>query len=188
MKKVLIVAMMLTIVTGYAEGIKDGTPAIRMTKFEFLDVKKGYQLTLKDSQGVILHKEVISGQGKYAKHFDLTALEDGYYTIELDKDVEILVKPFKIDANKVTFLTYRDSRVFKPMARLDNNQLYVSQLALDNEPLKVELYYNDEIIYKDELEGDKILERVYALSKEQKGDYYIRMTSGKRRFAEHFTL
>ncbi|KJD31318.1 hypothetical protein PK35_15270, partial [Tamlana nanhaiensis] len=50
-------------------------------------VKEGDQLTIIDNNGVVLYKEVIEKAGNYQKAFDLTALPDGNYVFELEKDL-----------------------------------------------------------------------------------------------------
>lgn len=187
-KKMLFVAMLLTVVTGYAKEFKNDNPNNVITTFKFLDVKKGHQLILKDHEGTVLHRETIKRDGVYWKKFDLTSLDDGLYSIELSKDFEIIVKPFQIKSNQVIFLDNEETKVFKPVVRVEDFQLLISQLALNADSLKVELFYNGELIHSDELKGRSILERVYSLSKTESGDYFIRMTSGERQFTKRFSL
>ena len=80
------------------------------------------------------------------------------------------------------------TKEFKPVVRVDNDVLMVSQLTLDAKPLKLELVYNGELIFSDELKGAQVLERKYKLSNEEKGTYHISFTSGNRYFSEWFTL
>lgn len=178
-KKILFVATMLTIVTGYANDIKN---------LELANVKKGHQLTIIDSKGEILYHEAIERNGSYLNKFDLTLLKDGMYSIELDKDFEIIIKPFEVKSNKVLFLNDKETKEFKPVIRVNENQLIISQLSLNNQPLEVKLYYNDELIHKEILKNQSILKQALRLSKSQKGNYSLRMVSGNRVFVETFSF
>nr|WP_321221166.1 hypothetical protein [uncultured Psychroserpens sp.] len=187
-KKVLFVAMMLTIATSYAGENTNGviTNATKLLKFS--NVKIGHQCKIIDENGTILYKEKIKQNGTFVKRFDFTALNDGSYTIELEKDFEIIVTPFIIQSNNVVFLDKEVKTVFKPLARTQEDQLLISHMSLDEEPLEIELYYNGERIFEDQLSGDKILTRVIKLSAKEKGDYHLNMTVGGRSYVKTFEL
>ncbi|PTX64170.1 hypothetical protein C8N46_101781 [Kordia periserrulae] len=157
----------------------------------FEKVKKGHELVIKDANLLIVYKEVIQKDGNYSKGFDLTALPDGEYTVELDKDVQIVIIPFTVSSNTVTFQKENETVVYKPMVRLEGNHLFVSKLSLDAEPLQIKLYYTAsfqqgrELIFKEEVKNTKIVERVFQLSKEEKGKYMITFQSQGRTFTEY---
>ncbi|WP_051605444.1 hypothetical protein [Sediminibacter sp. Hel_I_10] len=187
LKHMLVVVSMLTLVTGYSNEIKNESTK-DITTVRFVNAKKGHQILIKNEEGSVIHKETVERNGSYSQKFDLTNLSDGFYTIELNKDFEIIVKPFKIASKEVIFLNAEQTTVFKPVVRAEKTKVMISQLALNDKPLKIELYYNDELIHKDTLKDGIILKRVYALSNKRKGTYSIRMTSGDRVFVERFTI
>ncbi|WP_047549640.1 hypothetical protein [Psychroserpens sp. Hel_I_66] len=187
-KRLLVVAIMLTMVTGYANENANDVSAKVITVLKFSDVKKGHQYTIIDNEGVVLFKETIERNGSFSKKFDFTALNEGSYTVELEKDFEIIVTPFIIQSKNVVFLDSKVTTVFKPVVRSRDNQLLVSQMSLNEQPLKIELYYNDELILKDELKGKSVLSQVYRLSANEKGDYYVRLESGKRVYKKSFEI
>lgn len=157
----------------------------------FENVKKGHQLVIKDANLLVVYKEAIQKDGNYRKGFDLTALPDGEYTVELDKDVQIVIIPFTVSSNTVTFQKENETVVYKPMVRLDGNHLFVSRLSLDVQPLQMKLYYTESIqqgrtlIYKEDIKNTKIVERVLQLSKEKKGTYVVTFESQGRTFTEY---
>ena len=187
-KRLLVVAIMLTMVTGYANENANDVSAKVITVLKFSDVNKGHQYTIIDNEGVVLFKETIERNGSFSKKFDFTALNEGSYTVELEKDFEIIVTPFIIQSKNVVFLDSKVTTVFKPVVRSRDNQLLVSQMSLNEQPLKIELYYNDELILKDELKGKSVLSQVYRLSANEKGDYYVRLESGKRVYKKSFEI
>lgn len=187
-KKLVLLALMLTIVTGFANENVIDVPSKAIAVLKFSNVKKGHQYTILDNQGETLFSETIKRNGTFLKRFDFTGLKDGSYTLELEKDYEIIVTPFTIKSNSVMFLERNEKTIFKPVVRLENNQLLISQMSFDSQPLKVELFYEDQSIYKGELIGEKILKQVYKLSAQEKGDYYLRLSFGDRYFIKNFKL
>ncbi|MEM6515104.1 MAG: hypothetical protein AAF688_02895 [Bacteroidota bacterium] len=186
-KNILIVAIMFALSIGYSVN-EETNPTKSKTVLVFSNVKKGHELIVKTVNGKVVYRETIERNGTYAKRFDLTALEDGQYIIELDKDFEIVLKPFNIVDHKVNFLKEQEASIFKPVVRLEDDKLMISQLALDKNPLNMELYYEGELIYQVKMETESIIEKVFKLSENQKGEYSLRFSSGDRIFNERFTL
>jgi hypothetical protein len=187
-KTILLVVILLTTVIGYANEKVIDVSLKGITILKFSNVKKGHQYKIIDDKGTILFTEKIKRNGTFVKRFDFTALNNGSYILELDKDFEIIITPFIIQSNNVVFLEKNEKVIFKPVVRTENNQLLISHMSLEEQPLKIELYYKGERIFKDQLVGDKILNKIYKLSSQKKGSYYLSMTSGGRSFIKSFEL
>ena len=54
--------------------------------------------------------------------------------------------------------------------------------------MKVELYYNSELIHSETVKGEAILNRVYKLDSKLKGDYTAVVKSDNRVFVENFRI
>ncbi|PQJ69153.1 hypothetical protein BTO14_14090 [Polaribacter butkevichii] len=190
MKIVIIVALMFGTLIGYANNnISDNDLKAKKTvKVEFNNVKKGQTLTIKNGEGVAVYNNEIKNSGNYSKTFDFSALEDGIYTAELNKDFEIIIKQFFVKNGLVTFLNNKNEKVFKPVIRVENNLLYVSKIAFNNEPLKVAIYYNNEEILSDTIEGNQILKRIYKLSEGQNGNYKVIVSTNDRSYVKNLTI
>jgi hypothetical protein len=188
-KKITLVALMLGTLIGYANEDKKSTDnkAKRTVKVEFNNVKKGQTLVIRDQQGAAVYNNEIKNSGNYSKIFDFSALENGIYSAELNKDFEIHIKEFYVKNGLVTFLNNNNEKVFKPVIRTKGNLLYVSKLAFNKESVKVVIYYNDEIVFSETLEG-KELKRAYKLSKNKMGNYKVLVGSNDRTFVKDFTL
>ena len=157
-------------------------------KLVFNEVKKGHLLTIKDKDGTIIRSETVSKPGLLAKMFDLSSLNDGTYTIELNKDFEIIVKTLEVKNRTVIFNENSKIVIFKPVIRNEENILMISKIAFDKKPSKISLYYNDEIIYSETIKSEVILNRVYKLDKEEKGDYKVVMYNNKRSYVHNFKI
>ena len=188
MTKILVVALMFGTLISYANDNLNDLKGKKTVKVEFSNVKKGQTLTIKDAQGVVVYNNEIKNAGNYSKTFDFSALEDGIYAAELNKDFEIVIKQFYVKNGLVTFLNDNNEKVFKPVIRAEGNLLYVSKIAFNKEPLKVVIYYNDAVISSETIEGDQLLKRIYKLSENQTGNYKVIMNSDDRTYVKEFKI
>ena len=152
------------------------------------NVKQGNLLSVIDINGVILHKETIQETGKYTKGFDLTALPNGKYIFELEKDIEINSIPFTVTSNTVVFDKENEKTIFKPLIRMDGNLVYISKLSLEKQPLKINVYFEGdtgyELVFKEEIEDTKIIERIYKLDGLDRGAYKLVIYSDNKQFTK----
>ncbi len=184
----VLAAFLLTTLTGRATEIRPTAFAKNVTTVQFNNVKKGHELTIKNATSEILYTESMKSNGLYTQYFDLTTLVNGDYTIELNKDSEILIKYFNVKNGVVSYAHVTENTFFKPAVRLKNNQLFVSQLVSYDEVLDVQIYYNNELIQEDSLSDATILNRIYQLDATKKGNYVVITKSADREFYQHFTL
>ena len=162
----------------------------RTTRLTLLNVKQGNQLYIKDAFGLVLYKESIEDTGDYVKGFDLTALPDGEYYFELEKDLEITVIPFEVKMNTVEFFKEKETTIYKPYITNEENKVFVSKLSLDKEPLAVNIYYDNnsgsyDLIHSETIENTMNVQRVYNLSKNEKGNYKLILKTEGHTFIEY---
>ncbi|KJD30994.1 hypothetical protein PK35_16955, partial [Tamlana nanhaiensis] len=103
---------------------------------------------------------------------------------ELEKDLEIDTIPFTVNANQVVFDKAKETITYKPYARVENGVVFVSKLALNEAPLKVEIYFGTngdaDLVYAENIENTKNIQKAYKLSGLGKGDYkFVFKTEGK---------
>lgn len=190
LKKMTLVVVMLVTTLSYA-GKKEKNNAKTYSKsvmVEFVNARKGQKLFVKDEFGIILHSETVKNSGDLSKSFDLKQLKDGKYTVELEKDYEIIIKPFVIKNDVLSFIQDKETKIFKPLIRHKKNRLLVSQLSLASEPVNVEIFYEGELIYSETIEDEKTVNRIYKLQKEKFGNYYAIIKSSNRSYIEYFKL
>ena len=162
----------------------------KRTALTLYNVKQGNLLSIKDNKGLILFKEYIEKSGTYNKGFDLTALPDGTYIFELDKDLEINTIPFTVTSDVVVFDKAKEKTIFKPLVRVENDMMYVTKLSLNENPLNVEIYFKRfgsdelELMHTEVLKNKKTIERVYKLTGLELGTYKLVLHSEGRKFVE----
>lgn len=189
-KKILFVAVMFGTLLGYAKENAELSKSIEVdrVKIEFNSVKKGQNLTIKSENGITIYKSEIKNNGTFSKLFDFTALKNGNYSAELNKDFEIVIKSFSIKDGLVTFSKENTSKIFKPVIRVKEDLVMISKINYDKKDIKVSLYYEGDNLLNETLSGKKILKRVYKLSKNYTGDYKVVIKANNRVYIKNFTI
>ena len=163
----------------------------KTTMLTLLNVKQGNQLFIKDMFGLVLYKESIQKPGEFVKGFDLTSLPDGDYYFELDRDLEIKTIPFKVSLNMVEFNKDLETTIYKPYITKKDYRVFVSKLSLNEQPLKVSIYYDNDdngsfdLIHSETIENTVNIQRVYRLSKNEKGNYRLVLKTEGHTFIEY---
>ncbi|WP_158840510.1 hypothetical protein [Polaribacter sp. L3A8] len=189
-KTILLVTLMFGTLIGYANENTKSTNAVavKRVKVEYKAVKIGHALTIKNENGITLYKQVIKNSGTYSKTFDLTNLEDGIYTTELEKDFEIVVKKLEVKDGFVTFLKEKNKKIFKPVIRAEGDLVLISKIDFNKQPIKVVLYHDNNLIHSEKIEGKEILNRVYNVSKREKGTYKVVVYADNRMYVKDLTI
>jgi len=189
-RRVLVVVFMLGTLFNYANNEKEFNKTVdaKKVKVGFKDVKKGQLLSVKDKNGFQLHSETVSSQGELIKFFDLSTLNNGVYTIELNKEFKIVIKSLLIKDNNVSFIKDSEKIIFKPVIRNKENLVLISKVNFDKKPVKITLFYNDEVIYSETLKGELMLKRVYRLDKELRGNYTVIVYCDDESYGNEFKI
>ncbi len=163
----------------------------KRTSLTLENVKEGNLLSIKDNNSIILYKERIQHTGIYSKGFDLTELPDGSYIFELDGDTEIKTIPFTVTSNNVVFKKELETKTFKPFVKVEEDIVYITKLALNNEPLQINIYFENknfsstpELVHSETIKGIKKIEKVFKLSRYEKGAYKIVFLTNGRKYTK----
>ena len=135
-----------------------------------------------------LHSETVSSQGELIKFFDLSTLNNGVYTIELNKEFKVVIKSLLVKNNNVSFIKDSEKIIFKPVIRNKENLVLISKVNFDKKPVKITLFYNDEVIYSETLKGELMLKRVYRLDKELRGNYTVIVYCDDESYSNEFKI
>lgn len=180
-KRILVLVLMLGTLTSYGNGDLN-----KVSSFKY--VIKGSHISVSDSSGEVIYSGQIKYNGNLTTLFDFTKLKNGKYRVEITRDYEIEINTIEVKNSLVTFLSAFHKTIHKPVFRSENARLLISKLALNDSQMKVELYYEDELIHSETVTGDKILNRVYRLDKTHKGKYTAIIRSDDRVFIENFRI
>ena len=138
----------------------------------FVDMnRKNPLIFIKNTTGKIIYEKPVNITS--IQDIDFSYLQNGYYTLEINKDFQIEIKPFTIISGKAIFHPKAEKKVFKPVIRLNKNKILISKLNFEAYSMKVDIYYEDEIILSDVIEGKQLIQKIYRLLENKKGDYKI---------------
>lgn len=186
----MIVALMFGTLIGYANGTNALVTKNSASTFTVTlnDVKKGNRIYVKNAKGHIVLSKTIQQNGDYLKNINLSSLKDGLYHLEVDKDFEILISSIKISNGVVLFEGKDSQTIYKPVFRTEANRVFISKIAFDSKVLNVKIYFEGTLILSESVEGEKVLKRIYNLSKDIKGSYKVILKSNDRTYAYTFSL
>jgi len=143
-------------------------------KVVFENVEKGHALTIKDHAGTVIYNENIYRNGLLVKFFDFSSLQNGSYTIEVEKEYEILIKEVEVKNTLVTLKKDSEKIIFRPVILNKEDRVFISRINFDKSPLHVTVYYKNDIIVDETISSEeKVLEKTYHLDKAVKGDYIV---------------
>jgi len=155
------------------------------------NLKQGNEILVKDAHGSILYSETIEVSGDYIKIFDLTKLPNGAYFFEIDKGIEIKMIHFTVKEAVVTFEKENEKVIFKPYVTSDENLVSVSKLSLNEQPLEINIYFDDNgfnLIHSETIDNTQSIKRIYSLNKAKKGNYKIITKTDGRTFFDYVSL
>ena len=187
-KHLVAVTFLLSLVSYATEKNISSTIEGRKVKVEFTAVKKGQVLSIKNANSIVMYSDIIEMAGNYARTFDLTSLENGKYTAELEKDFETIIKPFLVENGLVTFTPEENKTIFKPIIRIQDNLLLISKISLENQPIKITLYYKGNVIYTETSTDTKVLNRAFRLLKNKKGNYTASINTNNKNYSKNFKI
>ena len=202
MKKVITHSIcMLVMITNIATSFASNASSLNVEKenmeitFKLENVKVGQQLSIKDVNGLVLYKKTIEKDGIYTNKYDLTALPNGLYYFEHEKDYQINIIPFIVAFNEVTFNKKSEKTIFKPVLKVKDSHLYFSKLDLDKENVKINIYYTPiktsseyDLLHTEKFEDTVKIERIYSLSKTRAGNYKVVVNANGREYIEYFSI
>jgi|TARA_B100000768_G_scaffold92703_1_gene86692 hypothetical protein len=186
--KISLIALIFGSLTAYSNEVNLKKEAKFSTKIEVDNVKNRQLLFIKNTSGKIIHKEIINLERATPYEFDFSGLENGYYTLEINKDFQIEIKPFTIISGEVIFHKKGEKTIFKPVIRAEKNKIFISKLNFIETSIHISIYYENEIIFTDNVKGDSIIEKIYSLQKEKKGSYKVITIVNDRKYTKEFSL
>ena len=185
----LVVALMFGTFSGYTLSNATSMSETFAKDLKFNKVEKGYRVIIKDNNGNNVYSEIIENTGDFTAQYNFSSLKDGLYTLEYNKDFEISTRKFVVASNKVTFLDNTETTFYKPVFRMEDTKVLISQLALDKDStLEICIFYEGEVIHSEKVSGNAILNRVYNLKENIPGKYKVVMRANGRVYRKTFKI
>lgn len=180
-RSILVVAVMLGTSTSYASEMRTVNPYAQF-------VNEGNHISVYDASGNVIYSATIKNNGNLIRLYDFTQLDNGVYKVEINKAFEIEVSSIEVNNRTVKFVEDSSHKIFKPVFRNEDARLIISKLGADTKEMKVNLYFEDNLIYSDTVKGSEVLNRVYRLDESLPGEYTAVVKSNNRVFTENFRI
>lgn len=181
-KKLLLITAFAFVITGLANNVA--------TAKDLIDRDKTIvSVSVKDAAGTVIYLCPFKSKIETSTFFDYSLLENGFYTIEIENEHLVEIQSFKVLENKVEFLDESKKTIYKPVFKKEDSKILISKVSLDSNQMKVELYYENELIHTETISSSyPILKRAYQLDITEKGNYYAVMKTNGRVYTEKFKL
>jgi len=189
LKKCLVIAMMLTVLTTIASttdnSIRFTVINSKLIDLKFMNSDGDVVISVKDINGEVLYSENYNGTS-FSKKYNLAILPNGNYFFEIEGHTKIKLMNFEVSSNNVSFDNKIETIYYKPTVRRDEDFVYVSKINFkENEALSIALY--DEkfnVIYSEDINELMSLGKVLNISKLEEGNYKLVLRMGGRIFTE----
>lgn len=179
-RRITVVALILGLNTVQAHNVSD-----QLKTLNILKENKGQKVVIRNIEGTVIHSELLDDNNNF--NFNLASLKDGLYLLEYDRGFEIKIESVAVRSNKVFYLENTETIIFKPVVRIENGKVLISKIAFGDEPVKVKLYFEGELILSEELKDSSVVNRVYRLKENIEGEYRLSIISNNRVYTENFT-
>ena len=197
MKKTILTFLVVAFMyTGYTSVASSSDPFLKVRgkgskEFALFIDKLSVDLTntliyLRDENGGVLYKENLSDGKEYKKLFDLTALPEGNYLLEIEDGVKTKSYPLKITASDLQIDYLRQTDSYKPQfITQDHNKVGVSLFNVNEKEVELSIYDNNSLlVFTETIDGDMILQRKYDLSELIPGNYTMTLKVDKKVFSQ----
>lgn len=116
----------------------------------FIDEASDINLSIREVNNEILFEESIHSTGASTKTYDLNALPNGEYVLNVESDSKLAEYRIVIANNKATVSKPTIKNVFRPVITKQESMITLSLDNADKGPVEVKIYneYNDEL-YKE---------------------------------------
>ena len=135
-----------------------------------------FEVSIEAENGdMVYYKQTSEPVTDFKQVYDFKGLADGKYVLNLKVNDTKVINEFQVSENKIVV---GESKVrFAPYFDFKNNELKLSYLNFDQENLKLYFYKNDELVYESKLGRDFNITAGYDLSKLDKGNYKVVLSS-----------
>lgn len=193
MRKVLLTAVMVMASTFVIAN--DTKPSVKVEKVGMKSVvvsTKGLgeataHIQLKDENGSVLYSAQSEKGQKFAKRFDLAALETGNYTIEVENELSFTATPLSINADSAWINADDQITIIKPVIRQNGEKLDIILPTENNNEVSITIFDSNFRKLTSESFSGEALKR-FDLSKLEQGSYTVKMRTSGRNFVQSVSI
>jgi len=161
---------------------------IKRVKIDVLNIDTPFSLTIREKNGVILHKERVKSSAQFSKIFNMSELADGEYILEIKSVKGKQTRTFFVEGANVLTKDSADSKNTASFV-VNKNTMLLSYIngSKDYSYLQL-LNANGDVVFEDHLNNLLVIQRQYNLSKLTKGSYTAKLYSGNQSYVSEFCV
>lgn len=135
-----------------------------------------FEMSIETNNGdLVYYKQTTKISTEYKKTFDFANLQNGSYILKLKVNDTRVYREFEVNNNEIVV---GDSKMkFDPYFSFKNNELKFSYLNFDQENFNVSIYNENELFFNKKLGKDFAIQEGFNLSKLEKGNYTVVLSS-----------
>jgi len=144
-----------------------------------------FRVKIFDETGTELYTSSRMNGSSFQKLFDLTAFQDGIYTIELTGRKDVVSESFIVKDHKLVKPDNSEikSEILKAFFRITDEKLYVSHLNSEKAVLSIRINDASGIeLYNSELPSKSTYSGMFDLTNLPAGEYQVSLISGNKEY------
>jgi len=152
----------------------------------FIDEAKDIELTINDvADNKLIYEESIHASGASTKTYDLNALPNGEYVLNVTSGSQLAQYQIIIADNKAQVSSPKITELFKPVLKKDSSMVTLSLDNADKGPIEVEIVneYNDQL-YKATFTDKSKLTKKFNISSTPSKELTFIVKTSKQQFSK----
>lgn len=135
-----------------------------------------FEMSIETNNGdLVYYKQTTKISTEYKKTFDFANLQNGSYVLKLKVNDTRVYREFEVNNSEIVV---GDSKMkLDPYFSFKNNELKFSYLNFDQENFNVSIYNENELFFNKKLGKDFAIQEGFNLSKLEKGNYTVVLSS-----------
>ncbi|MBK6285651.1 MAG: hypothetical protein IPF54_25980 [Draconibacterium sp.] len=135
-----------------------------------------FEMSIETNKGdLIYYKQTTKASTEYIKTYDFANLQNGLYVLKLKVNDTRVLREFEVSNKKIIV---GDSKMkYDPYFSFKDNILKFSYLNFEQEKFNVSIYNEDELFFNKKLGKDFAIQEGFNLSKLEKGNYKVILSS-----------
>lgn len=129
------------------------------------------KLRILDKENNVIYNETVS-KSLYAKKFDLSKLQKGDYSLEVDNSLRTIYYTIEVGSEDLEIIKRKERS--KPVFRKTENKVFLNLLNLDAEDVEIKVIDSqNRVVYTEVIEGESIVEKAFNFEKAHDDRYTV---------------
>ena len=144
-------------------------------------------LSIYDAEGKLIHSEKVDSQKNINRTYDLKALPEGTYFLEAESETKISRYEISVVGAIATLSAEPISEIYKPTFINKKGLIQVTFLNMDKSPVNIKVYDNENNeVYDSDVILDQEVKKVFDISRINDEEYTFVMTHKDKTYSKTF--